>query len=145
MKALYLTVGFPYSGKSTWSRKQNVPIVNPDSIRLSLHGRRYAQEAEDLVWAIAMGMVRSLFFDGHERVIVDACHNTRKRRDFWVSKKWDIYYKVFDTKVEVCKARALSNDDDDIIPVIDRMAVQHENLWKPSETVRELLGEDIAK
>jgi len=145
VKALYLTVGFPYSGKSTWSRKQNVPIVNPDSIRLALHGRRYAQEAEDFVWAIAMVMVRSLFLAGHERVIVDACHNTRKRRDFWVSTEWDIYYKVFDVTAEECKARALSNDDDDVIPVIDRMAVQHENLWKPSETVRELLGEDIAK
>jgi len=143
MKKLYLTVGLPYSGKSTWAKRQNVPIVNPDSIRLALHGQRYVKEAEELVWAMAKIMVRSLFLAGHDQVIVDATNNTRKRRDVWMSSEWDIYFKVFYVTAAECIARAKAEGDDEIIPVIERMQKQHEALWRPSETVRELLTEDI--
>ena len=41
MKEIIVTVGLPRSGKTTWAREQGYPIVNPDSIRLSLHGKRF--------------------------------------------------------------------------------------------------------
>lgn len=45
MKKLILTIGLPRSGKSTWAKQQGCPVVNPDSIRLALHGKAYIQEA----------------------------------------------------------------------------------------------------
>lgn len=125
--SLILTIGLPYSGKSTWSLNNiDRPIVNPDSIRLAMHGQRYEQRAEDLVWAMAKIMVKSLFLAGHRSVIVDATHNTEKRRDFWKDPDWNRKYIVMDVNAEVCINRALAVNDRVIVPVIERMAAEKE-------------------
>ncbi len=125
---LILTVGIPRSGKSTWARAQNLPIVNPDSIRLALHGQRFQTLSEPFVWAIATVMVRALFLAGHSRVIVDATHTTKKRREFWKDSSWRIVFAPMDTTKDVCLKRA--EGDVEIIPVIERMALQQEPLTK---------------
>ena len=66
---LFLTVGLPRSGKSTWALSQNLPVVSPDAIRLALHGLAFDAKRETEVWDIAMMMVRSLFLAGHKNVI----------------------------------------------------------------------------
>lgn len=130
---LYVTVGLPYSGKSTWAKKKakeiGAAIVNPDAVRLALHGQRYAPQAEEFVWSIVFCLVRSLFLAGHTDVIVDATNTTKLRRDPWVMKfekscviKW-IY---IDTDKDECIKRAMAAKDDVIIPVIMRMADQFE-------------------
>ncbi len=127
---LIMMVGLPRSGKSTRAKHmanhtpKSVPIVNPDSIRLALHGQPYIQEAEPYVWAIAKTMVRSLFLAGHDEVIFDACNNTKKRRDEMRSKHWDRVYHIIDTPAEVCIERV--GERTELIPVIERMAAQHE-------------------
>jgi hypothetical protein len=72
VKRLILTCGLPRSGKSTWARGQGVPVVNPDSVRLALHGQVYRKESENMVWAIAETMIRALFIarlgDAHQVV-----------------------------------------------------------------------------
>lgn len=122
---LILTVGLPRSGKTTWaldhSRRCGVPVVNPDSIRLALHGQAYVPEAEPFVWAIAKTMVRALFLAGHPTVIVDATNGTRKRRDDWKSSKWATQFKVFSTDKDECIRRADATNRADLIPVIERM------------------------
>jgi predicted kinase len=125
-RTLILTVGLPRSGKSTWARTQGVPIVNPDAIRLALHGQRYAAVAEPFVWAVTKTMVRALFGAGHETVILDATNTTHKRRDEWQSSEWTVAYHVFDTPKDVCLARARAEGDEYIIPVIERQAAQFE-------------------
>jgi len=129
-KRLICLVGLPRSGKSTLLSKKKFPspIVNPDSIRLALHGQRYVQAAEDFVWAIAKVMVKSLFLAGHNEVIIDATNNTRKRRDFWRSKEWMTVFIHINTPKEECIRRAKLTDDYDIIPVIERMADYFEPL-----------------
>ena len=72
MKVLILTVGLPRSGKSTWAKKQGYPIINPDSIRLALHGEHFIEDAEPMVWTIAMYMTKALFLAGHNKIIIDA-------------------------------------------------------------------------
>ena len=124
---LIATVGLPRSGKTTWARQQAYPIVNPDSIRLALHGNRFIDRAEPFVWAIAKTMVRSLFLAGHSTVILDATNTTAKRRDEWKSKDWALFFKHIQTPPEICIARAKAEKDDEILPVIDRMAGQ----WEP--------------
>ncbi|MGA9768175.1 MAG: AAA family ATPase [Blastocatellia bacterium] len=125
---LVCTVGLPRSGKSTWAKSQAYPIVNPDSIRLAIHGQRFIGIAEPFVWATAKAMVRALFLAGHQIVILDVTGNTRKRREEWLSKDWATYFKVIDTSAEICFERAVAESDSEIIPQIERMAAQHEPL-----------------
>lgn len=130
MHELYVTVGLPRSGKSTWALKASEqhgwPIVCPDSVRLALHGQRYQQEAEDFVWAITKTMVRALFLAGHTGVILDTTNTTEKRRKVWMprsSDPWDVTNFVpILAKKEECIKRANDNYDALIVPVIERMA-----------------------
>jgi len=121
---LILLVGLPRSGKSTWARKQNYPIVNIDSIRLALHGQRYQPEAEDFIWAITFIMVDALFKAGNTHVIVDATNNTERRRSKWKNKFKDIAnikLKIIKTSKEECIKRAKEGNNLHLIHVIERM------------------------
>lgn len=119
---LILTVGLPLSGKSHWAKHHGAPIVNPDAIRLALHGRRFIQETEGLVWVLARYMVEALFLSGHDSVILDACNTTQMRRDEWQSSRWKRLYVIMDVHAEVCRDRAIAVDDGEILPIIDKMA-----------------------
>jgi predicted kinase len=128
---LILTVGLPRSGKSTWAREydpylqvcsQQIATVNPDSIRLTLHGTAFRREAEGLVWSIAHVMVESLFLAGHNTVILDACNHTARRRNEWLSDKWDCRYVEFPATMIECIRRAEANNQQYLIPVIQRMS-----------------------
>jgi predicted kinase len=146
MKTLICTVGLPRSGKTTWARKQGIPIVSPDAIRLAITDRAFVPRAEPIVWATAQTMVRALFIAGHNRVILDATNNTRKRRDVWISNEWSTCWKVIYEDVETCALRAVKTDREDIIPIIEKMAEEHErlhddeleNTWVDDDTIERL-------
>lgn len=123
---LTMTVGLPRSGKTTWAKDTCCPIVSPDAIRLALHGHPYISSAEPIVWAIAKLMVGALFEAGHTRVILDACNNTAKRRAEWLSRRWIRRFKVMTTAPDECARRAIADAREDLLPVIERMAEQHE-------------------
>jgi predicted kinase len=122
MKNVIVTVGLPHSGKSTWAKKQNVPIVNRDAIRLAVHGQPYIQEVEDFITLIEEYMVNSLFLAGNETIIIDATHATQSRRDRWISDKWQTSFRHFPTSKTECIARARANNREDLIPIIESMA-----------------------
>ncbi len=124
MKVLKMTVGLPRSGKSTWAKQQNTPIVNPDSIRLALHGQRFLPEAEAMVWVMAKYMVKALFLAGHDTVILDATNTTKSRRDEWKSKEWVRQFIEIETRTEECLERAI--DDFDIQPIIKKMSFDYQ-------------------
>ena len=130
MNTLIMTIGLPRSGKSTWARQQIVPVVNPDSIRLALHGQPYIASAEPIVWATAKLMVQSLFYAGHAAVILDAVNGTQDRRDEWIGTNWVRLFHTFDTPREVCIERARANNQEYLVHGIERMAIYLE--W-PSE------------
>jgi len=136
MKTLILTVGLPRSGKSTWAKAQNLPVVDPDSIRLALHGQPFIGSAEPMVWAIAKIMVRALFIYGEETVIVDSVNNTQRRRNEWRSSDWELNYMQFGgpEMEEDCIHRAKLTCKDDnhfknLSAAIRRMAEK----WEPLE------------
>jgi predicted kinase len=126
LPTLILTVGLPRSGKTTWARAQGHPIVNPDAIRLALHGQRFEPLAEPFVWAIARVMVRSLFLAGHPVVLVDATNTTRKRRDEWQDPAWRREFMTLGLAADGCIRRARDAGDEAIVPVIERMAAAFE-------------------
>lgn len=126
MKNLIVMVGLPRSGKSTWAKSHGAPMVNPDSIRIALHGNRFIASAEPMVWAIAKYMVESLFEAGHETVILDATNTTEARRSAWKSDKWECSFKVINTSRDECVQRAFAENDKDIIPIINSMAEKFE-------------------
>lgn len=142
---LIVFVGFPRSGKTTkaqeLSKQLNAPIVNPDSVRLAIHGHAYIQSAENFVWATTKAMVHSLFLAGHDTVIIDACNNIKKWRDEWRYGPWEIVFEVVNTPVEVCLERCAAqvNEPDlseegmkrrenarKLMETIERMAFHHE-------------------
>lgn len=127
---LVMTVGLPRSGKTTWAQKQGVPVVQPDAIRLAIHGQAYLHQAESLVWAHADVMVRALFGAGHRVVILDSTAGQKHRRDRWRWTSWDLRFKVFDTPREVCEERAREWGREDLLPVIERMA----RTWEPLDS-----------
>jgi predicted kinase len=130
---LILLVGLPRSGKSTWARAQELPVVCPDAVRLALHGERFLGAAEPWVWLTVYTMARALFLAGHEAVIVDATNTTAKRRGEWAAQfpVAEVRLHVIGTDPDTCKERALANGMPDLLPVIDRMAAQWD-LPRPS-------------
>jgi predicted kinase len=125
-KTLVILVGLPRSGKTTSARELGIPIVSPDAIRISLHGRRYFAETESFVWALARVMVASLFRAGHDQVALDACNHTRKRRSEWKSDLWARRYITKYTSPETCMEVACRDRDDEILPIIAKMAAEYE-------------------
>jgi len=128
-RTLICTVGLPRSGKSTWAKEQGVPIVNPDSIRLAVYGQAYWAPGEKMVWAIVEIMVKSLFSAGCSIVILDATGTIYEHRLQWQSEDWDTFFKVFDTDLETCIDRAIADNRQDLIPIIQRMAENYEPLF----------------
>jgi adenylate kinase family enzyme len=126
MKTLIMMVGLPRSGKSTQAQeisyKLGCPIVNRDSVRLALHGMRFLPEAEQMVAAIVKIMVKALFLAGHSNIVLDECNQTVKRRREWFSDNWSTEFVYIDTPVEICQQRAIETGQEDLIPVITRMA-----------------------
>jgi len=130
---LICMIGLPRAGKSTYVagiREKGIPVVNPDSIRLAMHGQRFAKEAEELVWATAKIMVRSLFLAGHQEVVLDATNINRASRDKWIDPMWTRLFTYISTPPSVCVVRAAQDGMPDLVPVIERMAVDFE---KPSD------------
>ncbi len=128
-KIIILCVGLPRSGKTTWAKLQGLPIVCPDQIRFALHGHRFIPLSEPFVWAIAYTIARALLLSGHDMIIIDATNTTQKRRKVWIDNFKDfarIEYKIFDTSKEECIKRAEILNDMEIIPIIEKMALEYE-------------------
>ena len=125
MGKLLYTIGLPRSGKSTiatkWANEKPMrAIVNSDSIRLALTGKRYEPLAETMVFATKHVMIRALLERGFD-VIVDGTHSTE------ISIKRileiDINAEAIPVYVDACECvrRAKETGQNDLIPTIDRI------------------------
>jgi predicted kinase len=133
MNTLIMTVGLPRAGKSTWARKYSeengIPLVEPDAIRLALYNQPFIREMEPLVWHYTLIMVKSLFFAGHKKVILDNTGVTESIRRKWCFQDdWEVRFKVFDTPKEECIKRAIKGNKQYLVPVIENMATMFEPL-----------------
>jgi predicted kinase len=121
-------VGLPRSGKSTKSKQLGFPVVEPDAIRMAIHGSPFKANMEPLVWAHARIMVEALFGAGHDDVVLDATNHTQERRSLWECDEWAVKYHVVDTPVLECIARAHATGQERLVPIIERMHRDFENL-----------------
>ncbi len=132
-KKMWIMVGLPMSGKTTEVKKlieeYGGAVVNPDAVRLAMHGQAYVQDSEDFVWATVRCMVRALYLSGHGLVIIDACNTSKKRRDAWryLVKDVEISFIVIKEDVDVCLSRT---DSKDLRIAIERMAISAEPVMK---------------
>lgn len=134
---LIAMMGLPRSGKSTvcqkLSKDYSAPIVRRDAIRLALHGNRFKLEAEPMVKAISLYMIRALFLSGHQVVICDETNYSRAARDAIKSADWRTVFWEVVTPPEICKQRALDTGQPDLIPVIDSMFARYGPLGPDEE------------
>mgnify|MGYP002622657040 CR=1 FL=1 len=142
---LFITVGLPRSGKSTVIRESyanRMPVVSPDAIRLAMHGQRFAIQAEPLVWATAKIMLNALIGAGNTQICIDATNTTRWQRDSWLPEA-KRHFLVFETPARICKERAVATGQDDLIPIIEKMNMEFENVVSDegTKTVIPYVGE----
>jgi predicted kinase len=96
---------------------------------MALHGQAFVKTAESIVWANAKLMVASLFEVGHDVVILDATNTIARYRDEWLDDRWQIQYVLFQTSRDECIQRAKANNQEYLVPVIERM---YENFEFPA-------------
>lgn len=131
MGRVYVLVGIPRCGKTTWTQanKAGKVVVNADTIRNLVYGQRYWQEGEPLMWSIRGIVLRMLMSQGQD-IIIDETNTTIKRRSDILTMAKEMGYKatavVFTTTKETCMLRAVKAADDAIIPVISRMVEQYQ-------------------
>ncbi len=133
MKNLYMLIGLPRSGKTTWAKqKQELSggvIVSADAIRWSVYGQRFWELGEPLVWGLRDVLLRTLLEQGVD-IIIDETNTKEARRTptIKIAKNYgyEVYGVIVSTTAEECIRRAEDEEDDKIIPVIQRMAEQYE-------------------
>jgi predicted kinase len=129
MGKLYLTCGFPGSGKSTYleREKQIVPhtvVVCPDEFRKEITGQAFYGPAEESVWSHVKITARILLKQGHS-VWIDATNLTPENRAQWVQIAKELNVPIFcvwfDTPFEICSER--NRNREDVVPeeVMEKM------------------------
>lgn len=117
MQRIYLTIGLPGSGKTTYIReglaKNGVQVVSPDGIRAAL-GHRYYGPLEPQVFAYAMFQARALLHQGYDVVLDEAtvsAHHVERWRRLADSAGCELVLLHFTTPEDVCLERRLPDGE----------------------------------
>jgi len=106
---LYVLVGLPGSGKSTWLARQGKPALSSDELRGLLTGDESDQGNNRLIFAQLRELVRARLVSGCEETWVDSTALTRAERRCWIRLAelhgCAVEAVYFDTPAEVCRAR----------------------------------------
>ena len=132
MKMLYMLIGLPRAGKTTWAKRKQkndgAVIVSADAIRYLVYGQRFWGEGEPLMWSIRSIVLKMLMEQG-VNIIIDETNTKRERRqpiiEMAKAYRYGVVGVVITTSEKTCIARAEAEGDEAIIPVIKRMAEQH--------------------
>lgn len=125
---LYVMVGLPRAGKSTFYTREiiirdNLVRINGDNIRLALTGQRFNPNIEEFVSAIKFTSIKAHLL-ANEHVLVDGTHTSLSsiRKIESLTNKENIVWIHFNTPKEICIERAISTNQQDLIPVIENMS-----------------------
>ena len=111
---LYIPIGLPGRGKSTWLTKQGIEtIISPDIIRATVYGGYPTdgldKELEKEVWKRAYALL-PLAFETKMNVAFDATNLSKSRRAAIISKTpadYDIVGVYFSTTIDECIKRQI--------------------------------------
>lgn len=142
---LYVLIGIPGSGKSTFCKDLKLPVVSTDSIRYQMFGDEADQSNPEQVFFRAYGMVSVCLHCGSD-VVFDATSTTEWSRKTLLTKMKNCigeFRKVailFMTPVEECKRRNASRQR--VVPedVIDRQYIQ---LMRDAHTIPDQFDEVV--
>lgn len=126
-----ILIGLPRSGKTTYANSYRGlwPIISADELRYLVYGQRFWGFGEDLLWAIRKVFLVALMKQGID-IVIDETNTTKSRRAPIIKLAKEYGYRVegiwFKTPPEVCIERAIKEGQEDLIPIIKRMADQFE-------------------
>lgn len=106
-------------------------VINADTIRLALHGKRFDSSRESEVWDAKWLMIKTFLHQGYD-VLVDGT-NTSHNTIWQILRIRENATPIFlGTPKEVCEERAYSSGQPDLVEkgVIDRMFGNLEHLWR---------------
>jgi tRNA uridine 5-carbamoylmethylation protein Kti12 len=93
MSNIYMLIGFPGSGKTTWAREfvkkplrvgDDLVIVNRDMFRKMLSGEyTFDKDRELLIRRITLGCIKEILKDEYD-LIMDECNIKKNIRDAWL-------------------------------------------------------------
>lgn len=132
---IFILIGLPRSGKTTWRNKNAKGLViSADDIRYKVYGQRFFGEGEHLMWAIRGILLNTALEQKLDGIVIDETNTTQKRRAPIIKKAKEWGYEIIavwiKTSPEECIKRAELENDENIIPVIKRMAEQLEVPWQ---------------
>ena len=127
-RRIIVLVGLPGSGKSTWARKQDLPVLSSDAMRLMLADDVTDQSIHRRVFAALRYLLRQRIAIGRPVTCIDATHTTVRERRQWIqiARKYGCRIEAvfFDVPPEVCKQRNVNRDRTVPDWVIDLMAAR---------------------
>lgn len=107
---LYITIGLPGCGKSTWSSNQKATVISTDAIRKELYGNENEQSHNQTVYSVAYGRIKANLKKNHN-VIFDATNLTycNRRTAIKIAKQLNcnIVAVFFTTDYNTCIKRQL--------------------------------------
>lgn len=121
-------VGLPRSGKSTEAKKyqeEGYVKVSADDFRQLMYGQRFYSEGEGMMWATRDIALKILLQQG-VNIVIDETNidSSTRAKVIKLAEKYD--YSVdcvfMDTEANVCVKRAVDTQQEDLIPVIDKLA-----------------------
>lgn len=129
---LYYLIGAPRSSKTTYAKqwqeedKKRV-VLSGDSFRKGVHGQIYIGEAEFFVFACMDAATRALLNDGYT-VLIDETSSTLNSIERYLRINIDAQPIWIDTPKETCIERAKTLKQEYLIPAIERVSKQIEEL-----------------
>lgn len=118
---MYMTIGLPGSGKSTWAEKTGITVLSSDELR-----RRKGLEQNDTSIFAELNNEAVKLAERGEDFIYDATNLKRKNRRELLTMIGDKAHKVaclFPVPLDICKERNMKREDFVPEDVIDRMMV----------------------
>lgn len=129
---LFYTIGIQRGGKSTFAKqwqeegKKRV-VLSGDSFRKGVHGQIYIGEAEFFVFACMDAAARALLHEGYT-VLIDETSSTLNTIQRYLRVDINAQPIWIDTPKETCILRAINLKQDFLIPAIERVSKQIEEL-----------------
>jgi len=116
---IYMLVGLPASGKSTWAREfiethPNAKRISKDDLRAMLQNGKYSPEMEESVLTARNSLLINLVRAGHDIIVDDKNLNPKhqeKIKDMANQLDVELFIKEFDIPVDLCVLRDSKRDN----------------------------------